>query len=450
MSVHPDSDTVARWLPRLDGALEASVLAFFFLLPFPHTGGARDAVLAAALALWVIKTRVFGQPVRGAGLGFNWIIAAYAGFVLFATVISVDPVISVKALRGDLSKFLLAYILVVEAVRTPRQIRRLFGTSVLASTVVVALGFAGGWTREQTGGLAMSLPLFQNPNIIAAYLVLPTIMLVGLMVAAREVPRKLLWGGLLAAHAAMLLATGSRTAVAATVIALAVFSAVLTQRMKVLGAGVLVLVLAAGVTHDRAPSVFARYLSLFESATYDRGGLDQTMAVRWRIWSETFDLAKEHPWAGYGYGGNLFPKVFQRSNNGVYQQLGSPVHAHNVWLQALFETGTTGLVLFAAVLGSAMWMLLAALRHNRAWDERVVAAIAVGGLIGIVVHSMTEGLYGSGMFGVLLWGLIGAAVSARSALQSPRESATASSLIGVPTTPFPPCHGTEESDIRGA
>jgi uncharacterized membrane protein YeaQ/YmgE (transglycosylase-associated protein family) len=97
-----------------------------------------------------------------------------------------------------------------------------------------------------------------------------------------------------------------------------------------------------------------------------------------------------------------------------------------------------------------MIMLLAALRRSRTPDERVVAAIAVGGLIGIVAHSMTEGLYGSGMFGILLWGLIGAAVSARLALQSPRESATASSLIGVPATTYPPCHGTEESGIRGA
>ncbi len=450
MSVHLASGTVARWLPRLDGALEASVLAFFFLLPFPHTGGARDAVLAAALVLWVIKTRVFGQPVRGAGLGFNWIIAAYAGFVLFATVISVDPIISVKALRGDLSKFLLAYILVVEAVRTPRQIRRLFGTGVLASTGVVAWGFAGGWARDRVGGLALSLPLFQNPNTIAAYLVLPTVMLVGLMVAARGVPRKLLWGGLLAAHAAMLLATGSRTAVAATVIALVAFSAVLAPRLRVLASGVLVVVLVAGLTQGRMPSVFARYLALFDTATYSSGGPDHPLTVRRQIWSETIGLAKEHPWAGYGYGVNLFPKVFQRANDGVYRHLGSPPHAHNVWLQTLFETGTIGLGLFTLVLAGVLIMLLAALRHGRTLDDRVIAAIAVGGLVGIVVHSMTEGLYGSGMFGILLWGLIGAAVSARSVLQPPRESATASSLIGVPTTPFPPCHGTEESGIRGA
>ena len=141
---------------------------------------------------------------------------------------------------------------------------RFFGASALASTVVVAWGFAGGWTRGQVGGLAMFFPVFHNPNIIAAYLILPTIMLVGLTVGARGVRRKLLWGGLLVPHAAMLLATGSRTAVGATIIALAVFSAVLAPRLKVLVSGALVLVLAAGVIHDKAPSVFARYLRELE------------------------------------------------------------------------------------------------------------------------------------------------------------------------------------------
>jgi O-antigen ligase len=403
-----------------------------------------------AVLLWVVRTRVFGQPVRGAGLWLNWVIAAYAGFVLIATVTSVDPIVSIKALRGDLSKFLLVYVLVVEVVRTPRQIRRLFGAGVLASTVVVGWGFAGGWTREQVGGLAIVLPLFHNPNIIAGYLILPVIMLVGLTIGARGIGRKLLWGGLLVPHAAILLATGSRTAVAATVIALVAFSAVLGPRLRVLASGVLVVVLMAGLTQSRVPSVFARYLTLFDTATYFHEGSDSSLTQRRQIWSETFNLAKEHPWAGYGYGIGLFSKEFQRNNDGMYRQLGSPPHAHNVWLQTFFETGAIGLGLFTLVVGGVMIMLLAAIRHSRTPDERVVAAIAVGGLIGIVAHSMTEGLYGSGMFGILLWGLIGAAVSARLALQSPRESATASSLIGVPATTYPPCHGTEESGIRGA
>ncbi len=92
MSARPTPATAARWLPRLDGALEASLLAFFFFLPFPHTSGTRAVALSIAVLLWVVRTRVFDQPVRGAGLWLNWIIAAYTGFVLIATVISVETV----------------------------------------------------------------------------------------------------------------------------------------------------------------------------------------------------------------------------------------------------------------------------------------------------------------------------------------------------------------------
>jgi O-antigen ligase len=205
------------------------------------------------------------------------------------------------------------------------------------------------------------------------------------------------------------------------------------------------------MVHVRAPGVFTRYVTLFQTATYGQESADQAMMVRRQIWSATIELAKEHPWAGHGYGGGLFHQVFQKRLNGVYQQLGAPHQAHNVWLQTLFEIGTIGLVLFTAVVVSVMIMLLAALRRDRPWDERVVAAIAVGGLIGIVAHSMTEGLYGSGMFGILLWGLMGAGISVSLVRRKESEAAAAApDLTGVPATPFPPCHRTEESGIRGA
>lgn len=405
--------------------LEAAILTFVFLLPFPRTSGARTVALTIAIVLWVVRTRLFHQPIRSHGFWLHWLIAAYTGWVLLATVGSVDLVVSVKALRGDLSKFLLAYVLVIEVIRTPKQLERFFAATVLASTVVVAAGVASAWTPERVEGLAKWLPVYHNQNIIAGYLVVPTVVLAGLSIGATGMPRRALWMGLLVAHVAMLFASGSRTAVAAMVIALGVGALGVPRRRVALGASVLVLALGVGVasvSYDRAPAAFARYLSLFETATYQRVGGDSAMMTRQRIWAEAMDLSTTYPWAGYGYGIGLFSKVVRDSRNDVYQQLGAPPHAHNVWVQALFETGLIGLVLLAAVVTGVIARLLAALRHHRPRDERVIVVIALAGLTAVIMNSMTEAIYGAGVFGIQFWAFMGAGMSAtlsRSALGAP-------------------------------
>jgi O-antigen ligase len=397
----------------LDRALEASLLGFFFLLAFPDTSDLRTVALALALVLWLVRIRALGEPVRGRGLWLNRVIAVYAGFVLIATVLSVDPVISVKALRGDLSKFLLAYLLVVEVLCTPQQLARLFGALAVASTVVVAWGIGGGWTRAQTPSVVTWLPLFHNPNIIAAYLVLPTTVLAGLTVLARGFGPRLGWGVAFAAHGWLLLSTGSRTAATATIVALLVFSAVTVRRLRAWAWCAVIVVLATFVVQREVPDVFARYLSLLHAETYVRDGADSGMTDRRLIWKDTLTLARAHPWAGYGYGAGLFPRVAQAAKVPSVVALGSPVHAHNLWLQTLFETGIIGSGLLVAVWIAGVIVLGRGIAAARSSEERAIGGVLAGGIAAVLVHSLTEAIYGSGMFGIVWWALLGAVVSLR-------------------------------------
>jgi O-antigen ligase len=406
-------ERLARWRPALDRALEASLLSFFFLLVFPNTSDLRTVALALALVLWVVKTRALGEPVRGRGLWLNWIIAVYAAFVLIATVLSVDPVISVKALRGDLSKFLLAYLLVVEVLGTPQQLTRLFGALAIASTVVVAWGIGGGWTRTETLNAVTWLPLFHNPNVIAAYLVLPTTALAGLTVLARRFGPKFGWGVAFAAHASLLLSTGSRTAVTATVVALLVFSAVTVRRLRAWAWCAVLVTLATFVIQREAPDVFARYLSLLHAETYVREGADSGMTDRRLIWKDTLTLARAHPWAGYGYGANLYPRVAQAAKVPSVVALGPQPHAHNLWLQTLFETGIFGAGLLNVVWVGGLIVLWRGIACARTSEQRVIGGVLAGGIAAVLVHSLTEAIYGSGMFGIVWWALLGAVISLR-------------------------------------
>jgi hypothetical protein len=49
----------------------------------------------------------------------------------------------------------------------------------------------------------------------------------------------------------------------------------------------------------------------------------------------------------------------------------------------------------------------------RSSEERAIGGVLAGGIAAVLVHSLTEAIYGSGMFGIVWWALLGAVVSLR-------------------------------------
>jgi len=115
--------------------------------------------------------------------------------------------------------------------------------------------------------------------------------------------------------------------------------------------------------------------------------LRNSSVINWRLtcWAKALDLWQTSPWWGVGVGVPVWPAS------------ASGGHAHNLWLGALAWTGVIGLA--ALLVGQGLtWRNLS--RH-KAWHTWQAA-----GLVGMMVHSITEDFTGCLLWLLLLGALL--------------------------------------------
>jgi O-antigen ligase len=166
--------------------------------------------------------------------------------------------------------------------------------------------------------------------------------------------------------------------------------------------GVLVIVLLAAATiaviylggSPLAGKIDATHSELNQDAA-------KTFALRQNIWSSTWQLIKDHPITGIGFGGFwiAITKYHQASGETTPQQ------AHNDYLELVAGGGIVGVAI-------VMWLLFEFIRHarqgmrNRDRFMRAVSFGAVAGILAVSIHSIGDfGLHipiNAAVFSVLL------------------------------------------------
>jgi O-antigen ligase len=107
---------------------------------------------------------------------------------------------------------------------------------------------------------------------------------------------------------------------------------------------------ALGVLTATSPQVRERVQRTTQALTADRDGVDTALSGRTRIWSAALCMAREHPVNGVGAHGfrDAFPACDQ--DRGVVPAWGEgpALHAHQIVLEILSETGALGLLCWLA------------------------------------------------------------------------------------------------------
>ena len=389
----PD-DRAGRWAPWW-------VLAFVALWPLP---GIAEGVLglgAIYAAVRMVMRRVQGQPRLLSPAAWALTSILFLGYWLpqaFSALDAVDPSAAWSKTAAGL-RYLPFMWLVAIAVATPaRRALTLGGLGIItlawtldALVQAVAGTSAWFWSLDQLKQLVSQQPLCSaaeaaladrlsgalGPCNLKFGQVLASLSAFLLLPAGARFGRP---GWLLASLAVggVLLLAGSR----ASWITFALV--VLYSGWRVLGPRLLLLMLLAGAVGTAALTAAVPQLrervartALAWQGTDD--GMDQALSGRGRIWAAAGCMIQAHPINGVGARGfrDAYPACDpEHGTQGVWGA-GPALHAHQIVLEILAETGVLGLLLWLAAFAQAWRAWRFAPQHARDRARPAMLALAV-------------------------------------------------------------------------
>jgi putative inorganic carbon (HCO3(-)) transporter len=352
---------IATWDWAWGGLLIFSVLLFFRPQDqIPALGALHASDLAAALGLGAM---IFLNLSRGEAitrmtpeLAAVWAVGAV---ILFTVPTSVWPGGSVAMFLDQFVKVALIFMLMVNAVTSPRRIERITWVIVLAFGYVSLLAwkdYALGqnlYDGHRVGGAAGGF--FENPNDLALNIV--TFLPLAMMYVKRPGPlfKRALSAAIVVLMLGALIFTKSRSGLVGAAAMFAVFAVVsrsLTPPTVLAGivAGMLVIPVLP-------QSFYERMISIVDPSKDETGSRE----ARRVLLEQAFIVFLEHPLTGVGAG--------QFENYGPSSRAEKWRVTHNVLLQIGAEIGVFGLIPFIYFVWrgfSATWWT----RRALAWTHR--------------------------------------------------------------------------------
>jgi putative inorganic carbon (HCO3(-)) transporter len=398
------------------------VYAVVFLLPwYPILDPklpVRDVFVASRFALlagvWMI------QGKRGRSLR-DWVTNTWVnkGVLIFAGVATASLLVSAQRTNLDAYKVLIrtfSYIAVFFAMSgwlVSRDNLVKIIQILLISTIGVALfGFYQALDGSYTEFYFRLYPLQEDVlepwtgritsflyhfNSLAGYLNLVVPFSIGCLVLAKD--HWMRWLGLIcfATCTAALVLTQSRGGLIAYAASLIVSIWYLapkpTVRIGILAAIAVILALTAPMLMN----YFERLQSVDEL----------TELSRLAIWALAGSMFLSHPVLGVGYGTYRISSLTY-----VPEPIGGQLHAHNLYLQLLAETGAVGFLVFFALIGAFFYIGVKLVKDPDSL-YRIVGIGTCGALTATLVHGMVDFLFNvSPQFGALFWLVLALSIAA--------------------------------------
>ncbi len=305
------------------------------------------------LSLFIILTAIgYGiKLVRGKRIFVTELIDVFV--ILFMLMLFMSGLISAGG-AVSLSEtvvccsLMLGYFLLVNLMRTQKWIDRCVNAVVSSGVITAAYGVVQyllgeakeGWidTRYFTNIDGRVVSSFDNPNVLAAYLVIVYPFLLLKLFGAKSFKGRLLAFLCAATVISCAVLTYSRSAWIA-ILAISVVYGLINSRktFKWLFALCFVVPFLPFVLPS---SVTERFLSI--------GDISETSNFyRVYTWRGTIDAIKTNILGGFGYGMEAYEQVYPKF---AYAGIEAAEHSHNLYLQIIFSMGMIGLVVFAVIV----------------------------------------------------------------------------------------------------
>jgi O-antigen ligase len=136
-----------------------------------------------------------------------------------------------------------------------------------------------------------------------------------------------------------------------------------------------------GLATEVSPQVRGRMQLTAQALSANASGVDAALTGRGRIWSAALCMAREHPINGVGVRGfrDAFPGCDPQPGVVAAWGTGVALHAHQIVLEVLSETGVIGLLIWlaGAALAWRAWRFADAAARTRARPAMLALAVSV-------------------------------------------------------------------------
>ncbi len=394
--------------------LRVLLYVLIFFQPFNRFNSFREISFYGLLILFVIK--LAKGEIKNIVFKDKTIIALslLAGWSLLVSIFGPYPIDSLNAIRKNLLKEILIFLVIITEFKSIRELKTLFWIVVASFTVVTFASIVENavvdWDNfrkiaPSTSWRANSKMFFARYANKATFY-LPFI--VGWLISIKE-PTWKKWIGVITLFAGLILVYiyNARTPFLAIPIAIGIIL-VLSKKYKLIITSVIVAIsiLCITVMLPSKTDRFSRYKSLSNPKTYIT---DSGLTNRLGIWLVALDIIKERPLVGYGYGWKKMAWVVKDSSlveswKGKYPSAYvyyvedahlsyGKVNPHNLAIQIGFEIGVVGLAIFIWLWSTVILKLSKALNSKEGSETRSFMLCSIGVIVSYAMINITTGFW---------------------------------------------------------
>jgi len=341
---------------------------------------------------------------------WSWILGGFSVLLVvmfFANLFGVHPRTSFfsnfERMDGYVSLVhTFMYFVVLGSVMLTKELwKRLFMTSLGVASLVAFIGICQYFGVERipqlfnasTGEFARIDSTLGNAAYMAIYMLFHIFISVWLLVDTKSLPRKLLYGVIIAALTFVLIETGTRgtaLGLASGVFVMSAYIGLFGAKFKefrkyAIGAFVLLIIVAAGFIAGRDSEFIQNNPNFARIANISFNDL----TIRTIIWGTAIEGAKERPILGYGQ--SNFNYVFnEHYKPTLYAQEQWFDRSHNIFMDWLVTGGILGLLAYLSIFGACVWYLLIRPLVNK--KDESFTVLERGILLGILAGYFTHNL----------------------------------------------------------
>jgi putative inorganic carbon (HCO3(-)) transporter len=407
-------------IPKLGSALQALsfylVLVLLAALPAPAFVNDKEGlafISLAALSLWLLGRLLGGKEERAANAIDIWVVA-YACLNLISTASSHYLHESIKGMAKVFVYLGSFYLFTAQLGFAPRRKIAVAGALTLSAFVVGLYGLyqykigvapLATWEDPNLESKAVRIyATFNNPNLLAGYLI-PILPLTASLAIAACALRKWLLAALPACATLTIglaiILTGSRGGYlgffAEILFLCGIFGSYLWQEFPrqrpFICFSVLAVGIVLGVSFHHIPFLEQRFTSIFAGREHSSN------SFRLNVWTSSLAMFKDNWWFGIGVGNEAFRLAY-----GLYMRSGfDALGTYCVPLEIAVELGVVGLLIFAGLLLSALSRgHLNFISVSDVWQKCLTAGAAAA-LIGLTVHGLVDTVFYRPQVHLLFW-----------------------------------------------